>query len=282
MNGHYYFHYDESLTSYGPSTGNGCISTATVMVEREPVIPQAESSPKDIGQPFVSFPQTFWAKGKGRLNKVPASDLIKWLLINPETQTSEPLVVGKPGRSVSIPLNAVEWLHTRLPAMGSVGALPPFGDQVLSAETGQTSPALPLNKKHKFENSLLGEVISLTLNLRLDETLFDFDLSLEYCTKKTLPADDRLIGTADDIIDWLGPDRLVNSGDEFLHSTIPVSIFEALCHSGLPPTPAGLLELGNRALAGQSPAPATYNELDAAIKTVNNSFEGGRNCVVCE
>ncbi|MBA4150309.1 MAG: hypothetical protein H0X66_19535 [Verrucomicrobia bacterium] len=268
LNGHFQFHYDSALSSYG----NGCVSTATVLVVQN-VLPSTESAPEDLGQQFVSFGQGFWANGKGNLNGVRSADLIKLLLINPTNQNSDALIIGKPGRSLSIPLDAAEWLHTRLPAITSPGPLPSFGDQVLSAATGQTSPTLPTHKNGKIQNNLLGHVISLALNLRLDESLLDFALSLEFCTVKALSGPDDLIGTADDSLDLLG------GAQRF---TIPPSIFDALCSSGLPSNAAGLLELGNRALSGQSPHPATYDELASAIEMLNEAFDSGRFCVVCE
>ncbi|MFN7138752.1 MAG: PKD domain-containing protein [Limisphaerales bacterium] len=275
------FHYSQFL-SYSYTLGSGCPNTATVVVLQETFEPPQSIASESIGNQFVSFGQGFWANGKGKLNGVRSADLLKLLLIDPTDQSSSPIVVGKPGRSLSIPLAAAEWLHTRLPAIGASAPLPSFGDQMLSAATGQTSPAIPAHKKGNFQNELLGHVISLALNLRLDESLADFDLALEFCTAGTLPGPDKLVGTADDLLDTLGQDGIPNSGDETKRFSLPSSVFHALCEFGLPRNPAGLLELGNRALAGHTPHPATYDQLARAIEAINAAFDGARISVVCE
>ena len=268
FNGSFTFHYDEALShSY---TGNGCSTTAVVIVEQQ-IAPPALTDANDLNQEFITMGQGFWSSKNGKLNGIRSADLVKLLLINPTNQTAAPIVIGKPGRSLTIPLNATDWLEKRLPAVGAPNALPPFGDQVLNASTGQTSPSLPLNRQGRFENTLLGETIALSLNLRLDPNISPFELSLRFCSQKGLAGTDGLLGTDDDLLD------IDNEKESF---NINPAIFDALCDAHIPHTVAGLLELANRALAGQ-PLTTDLREISGAIETVNRAFEEARFCVEC-
>src|SRR5262249_8923272 len=114
--------------------------------------------------------------------------LIQALLGNPAfTACGSPnpnptsLTVGIVGhRSLTIPLTAANCIMTRLPGNGTPDALPnQFGDQTLQDSPNCQVPGpkiLPI-KNGKFANVLLGQTITLALNLRLDPTLADLDLT---------------------------------------------------------------------------------------------------------
>jgi hypothetical protein len=273
--------YDEDLHYSFPFVGNGCSATAMVLVQRESD-PSTNSAPQDLNREFVSFGQPFWGNPNTKVNGVLVRDLRKTLLLDPTNQTSSPLILGMPGRSLSITTNAVYWLNRRLQAVGTPVSLPDFGDQILSSTNGQTAPPLPLTKDGRFQNRLLGEAIALGLNLRMDVELAQFALSSSFCTQKALAGKDKLIGTDDDRLNRIGSDNLLNSGDETQQFTISPVIFDALCSSHLPYTVEGVYGLANRALAAQPTGNASLTDVSEAVQTVLRAFKAGRFCVQCE
>src|SRR5205814_868364 len=113
-------------------------STATVAVQQD-LSPPAATAADDLNKEFFTLGQGFWSTPSRKLGRVRSSDLLKSLLVNSNDQTSLPLVVGKPGRSVKVQLESAAWLAKRLPADGKPRSLPDFGDQILSPSTGQTT-----------------------------------------------------------------------------------------------------------------------------------------------
>jgi hypothetical protein len=177
-----------------------------------------------------------------------------------------PLVVGKHGVcSLTFPLEGAQWITARLPAGGGANALPNFGDQILNAATGQTTPALPISSGGKFVNVLLGQTVTLSLNTRLSPDLLAFRLPNTFSTQKALPGTDQIVGTADDI-----------RGDETATFTIPATVLIALNRLALEASVTGLLELANRALAGMELAGATLSDVNAAVDAINRGFDEGR------
>jgi len=107
-----------------------------------------------------SFTQGFYGNANGKFNGTRSLTLISNLL------STAPLVVGKTGvRSLTIPQSAVPLLQTRMPAGGTPATLPNSGDQNL------LTAVLPLYKATKFAGILLGQTITLSLNVRLDPSL---------------------------------------------------------------------------------------------------------------
>src|SRR5262249_15842927 len=155
----------------------------------------------------------------------------------------DPLVVGVLGtRSLTIPLSAAQCVMTRLPATGSASALPNFGDKILQNPNScnvSGTPALPL-KNGKFNNILLGQTITLGLNLRLDPTLANLDLTTigtpvvikgvayrQFCTR-----------SGGNIQTWLIKQSVINALSN------PLYVPDAT-HRG---KVSGLLDIANRAL----------------------------------
>ncbi len=174
---------------------------------------------------------------------------------------STDLVVGKAGRSLRILAGGGQCVIDRLAAGGPAAALPAtLGDATLSSTTCQTSPvALPLQNNGTFRNVFLGQVITLSLNTRLDVNLS----ALGICESMTSDQD------------------LKTLGDEITR-TISLDVFTALSAAGLPHTVGGLLELANRALAGQATGVASISEINDAVSGINELFDECRTLVECE
>jgi hypothetical protein len=170
--------------------------------------------------------------------------------------TDEPLVVGVPGtRSLSFPDGSEQCVIDRLPAGGPSCALPDFGDQTIGEDCDTDPTGMPI-KNRKFRNNLLGQVVTLTLNVRLNWPA-DF-AAVELCpAMTTLPP-------------------LDGHGDTE-ECTISEAVLDALADLGLRRTVGGLLELANRALAGESAlGGVAHSEIGQAVAAINECFEGCR------
>jgi hypothetical protein len=133
-----------------------------------------------------------------------------------------------------------------MPSGGTPTALPANGDQTL------LTPSVPLNRKGRFDNVLLGQTITLALNVRLSSGLANVGIAPSFCTQAVLPGPDGRRGTEDD--------ELV-SGD-IMTFQIPDAVRMALANPTLgiqDSTVRGLLELANRALAGVPTGGATWS-----------------------
>jgi hypothetical protein len=173
-------------------------------------------------------------------------------LITPD----QPLVVGVPGtRSLTIPDESEQCVIDRLPAGGPSCALPDFGDQTIGADCDTDPTGMPIKNK-RFRNNLLGQVITLTLNVRLNWPA-DF-AAVELCPEMTT----------------LPP---LDSHGDSEECTISQAVLDALADLGLHRTVGGLLELANRALAGVTDlGGVSHSEIGQAVATVNECFEGCR------
>ncbi|HXI50271.1 MAG TPA: HYR domain-containing protein [Candidatus Saccharimonadales bacterium] len=208
-----------------------------------------------------SLTQGFYGNPKGKFNGTPSLTLLNSLL-------SPALVVGKlGGRSLSISASSALLLQQRLPAGGPSTTLPNSGDQNLPT-------AVLALSKGRFANILLGQTITLALNVRLDANLPDFPLPASFCTQGTLPGPDSRRGTSDDT---------VVSGD-FHVFAIPTSVLMSLSDASLGimnVTVEGLLELANRGLAGLPTGSATLADISAAVDAINRGFDECRVLVDC-
>jgi len=194
-----------------------------------------------------------------------------------------PLVVGKPGRSITIPLAAAECIITRLPGGGTSARLPNIGDDTLSWSYCQTSPTLdttkatPQDPYGRFKNVLLAQTITLSLNLRL--------ANLRLCDLGTFGLCDSV-----ETKEASDPDGEPCTGDE---SAIPesspegyfisASVLTALDSLGLSQDVSGLLELANRALAygTDSTGGASLSDINKAVDAINELFDECRFVTYC-
>jgi len=179
-------------------------------------------------------------------------------------------------RSLNIPLSAAQCIITRLPAGTTVSALPNWGttEKVLQNPTNcnvSGTPNLPLNNG-KFANVFLGQTIALGLNVRLDSTLANLDLTTigtpvvvrgkayrQFCTQ------------SGSIQTW----RISQSVIDALSN--PTYVADAT-HRG---KVSGLLDLANRALAGLSTGAASLSDINDAIDSINHGFDECAMLVAC-
>ncbi len=222
---------------------------------------------------FCSLTQGFYGNEGGTFNGQEALPIIEQVV------AVAPIVVGKPGRSLTIPLAGASCIVTRLPAGGNAAGLPDIDDAVLTAPECQTMPLkLPLDRNGKFRNVLLGQTIALTLNVRLDDAgivdtdLASFHLEPQFCTRGSLPGPDGIYGTGDDEPDPNSP---------ILSFTIPGPVLTALTSLGLQRDVGGLLELANRSLAGLPTGDASRAAINAAVDAVNRGFDRCRFVTPC-
>jgi hypothetical protein len=228
---------------------NGCTFSVTVI------------QPERIG--FCSFTQGFYGNANGRFNGTPSLTVIGNLL------SQGPLIVGKTNsRSLTILPGNAALLQSRLPSGGPAVTLPNNGNQVLP------TAVVPLNGNGRFNNVLLGQTITLSLNVRLSPQLLNFGLAPKFCTQAVLPGPDGLRGTGDDV--------LVNGS--ILMFSISNSVLNALTNLSLGITNStvqGLLELANRGLAAQPTGGASLADINAAVDAINRGFDECRVLVDC-
>jgi hypothetical protein len=243
------------------------------------------------GGAHCTLTQGAYGNPNGRFNGVRRAPLIEQLLQGGMTVG----VLGTRSLSFSATAHDAACIIQRLPGNTAPDTLPDFGDETLDSDC-QTSPTpIPLNSQGHFENVLLGQVITLSLNLRLSGGVStpngcvtdDTDLgSQELChtmsSIKMFPGPDHCIGTADDVPDLNGPDGDPTTPDNLKTVTIDQTVLDALGGPGEPPlTVAGLLELGNRALAGLSTGGASISNINSAVDAINNLFDDCRSLVDC-
>jgi hypothetical protein len=124
-----------------------------------------------------------------------------------------------------------------------------------------------VDSEGKFENVLLSQTITLTLNTRYNFWLIAFPLTKTFYTVDALPGPDGLYGTDDDVVD---PNAVVGT---YHISEIVLNALEIL---DLPVVVYGLLELANRGLAGMPTGGASLSDINNAVDVINNAFNGCR------
>jgi hypothetical protein len=210
--------------------------------------------------------QGFYGNYGGKFNDVWTYDLIKAAL------SDSPLVVGVAGRSLQIPYGSAHCVIVRLPAGTTPTVLSYTADCKLREDCLSHPKPIPMDSNGKFENVLLGQVITLGLNMRLNPPLFLFPLSETFCTQPALPGPDGLYGTEDDMRDTEAPIGTYH---------IAPSVLGAISELGLWPTVQGLWELANRALGDAYHGDATISEINDAVDAINRGFDGCRFIVEC-
>src|SRR5262249_25217375 len=246
----------------------GCQSTCSIQVDCSP--------PQQVN---CTLTQGFYGNQNGKFNGISGTTLVAGLL-------TTDLTVGKLGvRSLTIKggadaASSAQCLVKRMPATQAPSCLPNFGDKTLSGFAScDTNPPIPKNGQ-KWSNVLLGQVVTLSLNIRLDAAnhedghtaLADREICNTFVTQGSLAGPDGVKGTADDVID---PSSAPST------SRIPLSVTCALTHLGLPHTVGGILELGNRALACQCIDVASLADVNQAVDAINSGFDECRFLVSC-
>src|SRR5574341_799826 len=180
-------------------------------------------------------------------------------------------MIRRPPRSTLFPYTTLfRSIIDSMPAGGTPSALP----SGLKATVPPCSALTPVTDgRGRFRNVLIGQVLALSFNVRLDyPELGDLRLCQTFVTKRALPGPDGLHGTNDDLIDW------TDLGQEFL---IPSSVLSALTNLGLSQTVNGLLELANLALAGQNTGGASIPDINTAVSAINEGFDECRFLISC-
>src|SRR5262249_17836330 len=152
----------------------------------------------------------------------------------------------------------------RMPSNGQPIPLPTgLGDPILSnPQACQTSPtALPLGSGGRWRNVFLGQVVTLTLNTRLDPLLSTWTLPTgPFCIQKTLPGPNGIFGgpVDDDVLD-AGSDGVLGcfngiNDDPIKQFSFSANVVNALDAFEPDRTVASLLDLANLGLAGMATA----------------------------
>ncbi len=191
----------------------------------------------NCGGAYCTLTQGAYGNPNGQWNGMNRTQLITSLL------AQGPLVLGEPGRSLTIPSGSASaaCIIAKLPAGGPPAAFPAFGDQTLSNTTCQTTPPLP-EQNGNFRNVLLGQTITLALNLRLDPAL----ANLVVCTQMT-----------------------TTNGVFLIDSTVIAAMVQYGGGHGV----ANLLALANHALAGGNTGGVSLGTINSAVDAVNRAFD---------
>ncbi|MGH9847505.1 MAG: hypothetical protein ACREEM_53105, partial [Blastocatellia bacterium] len=247
---------------------NGCMNMCTVTFSCLP--PEME---------HCTLTQGAYGNANGRFNGIRRDQLIKNLL------DAGPVTLGKTtARYITFAnpasgnlLATANCIISVMPAGGTPAALP--AGTTLTINGSNCSALAPLLSNGKFNDVLIGQVLALSLNLRLDNSganphhLEAQELCNVFVTRGALPGPDNILGNDNDVIDPNDP------GQTF---TIPDSVTCALKNLGLPQTVGGLLELANRALAGDANlGGASIANINDAVDAINRGFDGCRFLVSC-
>ena len=212
------------------------------------------------GNVYCTLTQGFYGNGKGIACATGerGNVLVQRLLSAPFGN----LVIGKPGRMLTITAADAACVIKRLPAGGTAAALP-AGNQGFGANCSTT---IGLNNQGKFNNVLLGQTITLGLNLRMNAPLGSLLLSGQLTTVAGTAGQDQQCGTADDL-------PVVGST---LQRNIPASVITALNSIYGSASVNNLFDLANRALGGQTTGGASLADINAAVSAINEGFDGCR------
>ncbi|MCZ7556546.1 MAG: hypothetical protein M5R41_09110 [Bacteroidia bacterium] len=179
--------------------------------------------------------------------------------------SSGPIVLGQPGRSLTITVNDAQCVINKLPGGGPAATLP-VGDATFTNNCSTTIP-YPLQGQ-RFRNGLLAQAITFALNLRLDPGLAAFNLpapSTPYMRTEDPNYVNGICGDGDDL--GLGT---------YVVNYIPPSVLTHLGSNGTNKTLADLLALANTALGGGSTGTVSLADISAALDAYNQGFDEGR------
>jgi hypothetical protein len=224
---------------------NGCTSTDTALVTLD-----------ECGEIHCTLTQGFWGNANGTICHTGERGYVALPRL-----LSTPLIIGKPGQSLTITQNRASCLIARMPGGGPATTLP-SGNGSFNSDCTTTTP-IPLNNQGRFKNVLLTQTIALGLNMRLDTSLGSVLITGNWMLTQGGDAGaDGLCGTEDDI-----------QGGDSIVRFIPQSVIDALNTIYGSATIANLFDLANRALGGQSTGGASFNDINTAISAINEGFD---------
>jgi hypothetical protein len=207
---------------------------------------------------FCTLTQGFYGSGRGVACATGerGGDLIYRLLGAPFGD----LVIGKGTRTLTITQNRSYCVTKRLPA-GGTAAMLPVGEQSFASDC---STSIPISRNGRFANVLLGQTITLGLNLRMDADLGSLVIGGTIMTTiEAVPGVDGVCGTEDD----------APIEPNFTVRYIPQTVIDALNTIYGSATVANLFDLANRALGGMSTADASLNDINTAVSAFNEGFD---------
>ena len=215
---------------------------------------------------YCGLTQGFYGN-RGKWNGIPSIVLLDSLI------TAEaPLVLGVPGlRSLTFAEGSEGCIIALLPGAGTPTILNPTPvDAVIDPVTCEITPMIR-TAHGRIRNILLAQMITLSLNMRLDPNLADMPMCEFMIMIPISPGPDHVRGTEDDVPDNLHP-RIVE---------LSPAVFEALDYLGLPHTAYGVLVLGNRTLAGDAPE-VSFADVNAAVSAINDLTDECALTIHCE
>jgi PKD repeat protein len=168
------------------------------------------------------------------------------------------LTAGLSPKSFSAGSGDAPCLVLRLPAGGTPAALPSGPGIFTSGAPTCGVTTSSMLKNGKFNNVLLGQTITLTLNVRGNASLAGVHLCPSMTTQ-------HVIGV------YLDPNSVPTT------FAIPSSVLTAL---GPNATVGGLLNMANQALGGTAGLPP-LSDINAAVNNINVGFDGCRALIAC-
>jgi hypothetical protein len=271
---------DAVITSAPPHTGTSITVTAgsasfdvelTVCTDVDPAgageedccvtcsLPVTVESCEEPGGVLCAYTQGFYGnKGGKACDGTKTPDLIMDLLDQADKNANGgyPVVVGDPPTN-GITLYTAECIIALLPANSTPGPISPAGDYYCDKDLDNLAGLL--TKQGRFDNVLIGQVVALTLNLRL----YDYG-----CTED--------VG---DLAAWvLESEFCTTDGETCKQFTIPQAV---LTYLGGGATVQDLLGLANDALAGEDISPLTASQVNDAVSAINEGFDKCREQIVC-
>jgi hypothetical protein len=226
-----------------------------------PVVTLAQES-------YCTLDDEVWGNPHRSWNGVPVAVLIDSLITG-----GSPLVLGLAGRSLTFAQGSEPAIVAGLPASWKPVALPEeLGDAVVDSAC-VLPHVLPSTGNGKLKNSLLGETIALSLNVRLSPGLADLPVCTVMTTVPARPGPDDLYGTADDTI---------CAACDTMTIGLPEDVLAAISDSmGVPPTVGTILDFANIALAGEEIYGVALHDVWHGVKALNRAFKGCRFLVEC-
>ena len=207
---------------------------------------ELEVTIEDCGQTYCGFTQGFWGNAGGKAcGGRTTTELLEDLL------GEGPIIVGWDGNTITF--DTAECVLLRLPTGGPAKAISGAKD------CADSFPNNMLHKNGRFKNVLIGQVVALSLNVRLN--LLDDPL----CLEDALPLGGLEIPE--------GPFCTVPYGEEEACS----EEYESL--GGM--TVDDLLELANKALGGEDISPYSIGQVNDAVTAINEAFDECRTIVPC-
>jgi hypothetical protein len=168
------------------------------------------------------------------------------------------LTAGLSPKSFSVNSGDAPCLVLRLPAGGTPAVLPTGPGIFTSGYSTCSVTTSSMLKNGKFNNVLLGQTITLTLNVRANAGLAGIHLCPSMTTQ-------HVIGV------YLDPNSIPTT------FAMPSSVLTAL---GSNATVGGLLNMANQALGGATGLPP-LSDINAAVNNINVGFDGCRALIAC-